>query len=191
MRVQRLNKENTQLVEASNNINDFSVIYDQYYSRIYNYVRVRITNPSMVEDITSQIFERIYTKLHTYCENKGSISSWIYKISQNIIWDYLRCQKKHTIVSLEAATYDLCDDSSEFENDICMDEIKNHLLEALNFLNEKERNIIALKFWSDMTNREIAELTSLTESNVGVTLFRALRKLKNELEGLGVDVLAE
>jgi RNA polymerase sigma-70 factor (ECF subfamily) len=175
--------------EASNSVNDFSQIYDGYYSRIYNYIRLHIVNPSIADDLTSQTFERVCAKLHTYCKDKGSISAWLYKIAQNIVWDYLRANKKHTIVSLEAV-YDISDNSSEFEDDICIREIKKNLLEALSNLNEKDRDLIILKFWSDMTNREIAEFTGLTESNVGVKIFRALRKLKSVLESLGVDIIA-
>lgn len=189
MSVQQLKGKVVQLAEDSNNLNDFSKIYDAYYSRIYNYVRARVINSCIAEDLTSQIFERVYLKLATYCHDKGSFSAWIYKIAQNIIRDYLRA-RKNTAFPLDETACAVSDTSSRIEDEICRAEIKELLAEALSFLNERERNIIALKFWSDLTNREIAELLSLTDSNVGVTLFRAMRKLKNTLECLGVDLLA-
>ena len=57
-------------------------------------------------------------------------------------------------------------------------ETRQELIEALGTLDERERDLIALKFSALVTNREIASLTGLTESNVGVILFRALRKLR-------------
>jgi len=57
-------------------------------------------------------------------------------------------------------------------------EARQELVRALGFLDDRERDLVALKFSALMTNRDIAGVTGLTESNVGVILFRALRKLR-------------
>ena len=57
------------------------------------------------------------------------------------------------------------------------------LLKAVSALDERAREIIALKFSSGMTNRDIAKVTGLGESNVGVILYRALKTLQQTLAG--------
>ncbi|MFD1909331.1 sigma-70 family RNA polymerase sigma factor [Paenibacillus rhizoplanae] len=52
---------------------------------------------------------------------------------------------------------------------------------ALDTLSPKERNLIALKFGADLKNTEIARITGISESNVGVILYRSMRKLKSEI----------
>lgn len=55
---------------------------------------------------------------------------------------------------------------------------KNKLTASLETLNARERDLITLKFYSEMTNREIAKLSGLSESNVGTILYRAMEKLR-------------
>ncbi|KIE44613.1 RNA polymerase sigma factor, sigma-70 family protein [Clostridium argentinense CDC 2741] len=61
-------------------------------------------------------------------------------------------------------------------------EANNKLSKALNTLNTRERNIVALKFGANLKNKEIAEIVGITESNVGVILYRTMKKLKKKLE---------
>ncbi|MDF2925688.1 MAG: subfamily polymerase sigma-24 subunit [Paenibacillaceae bacterium] len=60
-------------------------------------------------------------------------------------------------------------------------ETHDSLSRALAALAERERNIIALKFGAGLKNTEIARVTGVTEDNVGVILYRTLKKLKKEL----------
>ena len=68
------------------------------------------------------------------------------------------------------------------EDVLAADESRGELLGALAALGERERELLALRFGAGMTNRAIAEQTGLGESNVGVTLHRALKKLKAALD---------
>ena len=58
------------------------------------------------------------------------------------------------------------------------DESRSELLEAVARLSERERELVALKFAAGLTHRTIAELTGLSEGNVGVILYRAVRRLR-------------
>jgi RNA polymerase sigma-70 factor (ECF subfamily) len=69
------------------------------------------------------------------------------------------------------------------EDIVEISETNDELLKALKTLGTRERNIIALKFGADLKNTEIAEVLELSESNVGVILYRTMKKLKRELEG--------
>ena len=53
-------------------------------------------------------------------------------------------------------------------------------------LDERSRNVIALKFGAGITNREIAQMLDLTETNVGSIIYRSLRYLREELINLGI-----
>ncbi len=61
------------------------------------------------------------------------------------------------------------------------------MLTAVAGLKERERDLIGLKFAGGLTNRRIAELTGLSESNVGIILYRTIRKLRTELKAMGVE----
>jgi DNA-directed RNA polymerase specialized sigma24 family protein len=64
---------------------------------------------------------------------------------------------------------------------VIRNETRAELLAAVPRLEDRERDLIALKFAAGLTNRRIAEITGLSESNVGVILYRAVRRLRAEL----------
>ncbi len=94
--------------------------------------------------------------------------------------DYYRSSKRITPISLDNALQlsDLkqCPEDRFFE-----DEVKAELLKALAKLNQRERTIIALKSWSDCSNKEIASQIEVSESIVAVILYRATRKLRSSV----------
>ena len=68
------------------------------------------------------------------------------------------------------------------EEIVLTSETNNELTKALNILNARERNIVALKFGANFKNNKIAEILDITESNVGVILYRSMKKLKKKIE---------
>ena len=68
------------------------------------------------------------------------------------------------------------------EEKLIQDENKKALMKALEKLSPRERQIVSMKYFNDMSNVEIAEALDLTASNVGIILFRAMGKLKNFLK---------
>jgi RNA polymerase sigma factor (sigma-70 family) len=63
-----------------------------------------------------------------------------------------------------------------------LQESQQDLQAALELLNNRERNLIGLKFWAGLNNRQIAQMTGLSESNVGVILYRSIRRLQLALK---------
>ena len=80
----------------------------------------------------------------------------------------------------------------DFKQDPCdvaaFNETQQKLLNALTTLSRRESDIIALKFWSGFSNREIAKITGISESNTGVILFRAMQRLRIILESQGLNI---
>lgn len=161
---------------------DFAYIFEIYYKRVYNYIYYRVNSCHATEDLTSQVFEKIMIRIDTYCEDKAPFEVWIFAIARNVINDYFRDTKKRKVFSMDLIK-DLVSNKRTPEDIVETSETKDELLDALKVLNERERNIIGLKFGADLKNIEIAEVLGLTESNVGVILYRTMKKLKNELKG--------
>lgn len=161
---------------------DFTYIFESYYKRIYNYYYYRIQNQYIAEDLTSQLFEKVITKISGYEKHKGNFEVWLFAIARNVLNDYFRGQKKHLWSSLDSVLEMISEESGPEQKVFEAEETKV-LLEMINQLKEKERNIIAYKFGADLKNKEIAELLGISEKNVSVILCRTLKKLKLRLEG--------
>lgn len=159
---------------------DFAYIFETYYKRVYNYIFYRVNSHHEAEDLTSQVFEKIMTKIGTYCEEKSIFEVWVFSIARNVINDYFREIKKHKVFSIDSFK-NLISNKKNPEEIVEISETNDELLRALKILDARERNIIALKFGASLKNTEIAEILEISESNVGVILYRTMKKLRREL----------
>ncbi|NMM64518.1 sigma-70 family RNA polymerase sigma factor [Clostridium sp. P21] len=160
---------------------DLTYIFETYYKRIYNYIYYRINSNEEAEDLTSQVFEKIMLKMDTYSKSKSPFEVWMFAIARNVVNDYFRSLKKHRLFSIDKIK-ELISRENNPEDIVLIAETNDKLSKALKVLNSKERNMVALKFGGNLKNKEIAEILELTESNVGVILYRVMKKLKVEME---------
>lgn len=169
-------------------LDNFEMFYNHYFPKIYNYIRYRINDPHETDDLTSKVFERAIVHANRFNSERGTFSAWIYAIANNLVIDYFKSKSgKGGKVSFDLLSNTVSDQKG-LEHKIIDQELKNNLLAALQELDDEKRTLIALKFWSGMNNREIAAMTGMSESNVGVTLYRTLRQLKLILGKRGVNI---
>ncbi len=158
----------------------FAAIYDYYFPRVYNFVRYRVADADRADDLTAQVFERALVGIHSYQLERGSFAAWLFAIARNAVSDWLRSQRRRRSLSLQALR-GRASPEPQPEDTVIANETHAQLLAAVGCLSDRERDLIALKFAAGLTNRRIAELTGLSASNVGVILYRAVRRLRVEL----------
>jgi RNA polymerase sigma factor (sigma-70 family) len=159
----------------------FAVIYDYYFGPVYTYVRYRLPDPVQADDVTAQVFERVLATLTLYEPERGAFAVWLFTIARNTVTDHLRKLRRRCWLSFDQL-HDYACNGAQPEETVIQREEQQRLLAALAQLPDRERDLLALKFAGQLTNRRIATLTGLSESNVGVILFRALRRLRAELQ---------
>jgi RNA polymerase sigma-70 factor, ECF subfamily len=161
----------------------FASIYDHYFSRVYMYIRYRVGDPSIADDLTSKVFERVIQKFGGYSPKRAPFVAWLFTIARNVVNDHFRATRRHPSLPWEAMN-EQASDGSLPEEIVIQQEEQRRLLRAVAILKERERELIALKFTSGLKNRQIAEMLRLTEKNISVILFRAVRNLRANLKGL-------
>jgi RNA polymerase sigma factor (sigma-70 family) len=160
----------------------FTAFYEQYLPKIFKYVSYRVTDRFLAEDITSIIFEKALTKFNQYDAEKAAISTWIFRIARNTLIDHFRAGGREPTVPLDEAINAPVKDPTPEEAAINSEECRR-LKRCIARLSAPEQEIVALKFSAEMTNRQIAGMLGLSESNVGVILYRAVRKMRKDFEG--------
>ncbi len=163
--------------QAQSDTAAFAPIYEFYFPRVYNYIRYRVRDAQLADDLTSQIFERTLANMQRYRAEQAPFGAWLFSIARNITNDHFRTQKRRRWLSLDSlfnhAATDPPPDVHAAQNDQ-----QQRLLAAVANLTEREQDMIALKFAAQFTNRQISEITRLTEQNVAVILYRAIRQLR-------------
>lgn len=181
--------EEISLAALANDQDDrtFIELYNSYFPRVYNYVHYRINDFHDADDLTSQIFAKLFSKLKYYQPERAPFSAWIFSIARNTVTDYYRRLRLNPSTPLEE-TGELMDFRPSPDEAVASDEMRQHLHRALASLSQREREVIALKFWSGFSNRDIAGLMGISESNTGVILYRAMRRLRLILESQGMSI---
>ena len=150
-------------------------IYLEYKDKVFGYVKNPVNSIEDAEDITSEIFIKIYSKLDTYDESKASLSTWIYSMTSNTVIDFYRTNHIHSEIP-----EDLTNEST-IEDEVLNSESLEALAIALENLPQELRDIIVLRYYKGLTLQEIAEKMHLS---YGVTKLRhreALGKLREKL----------
>jgi RNA polymerase sigma factor (sigma-70 family) len=158
---------------------DFTEIYDEQLPRVYGFIAYRVTNRADAEDLTQQTFERALRHWADFDPRRASVITWLLAIARNIVIDHhrLRVQRTPSVDLDEVPPSDL----PSVGIDATLG-VSPELRDALTGLNDRERELIALRFGADCTGPQIADLTGLSLANVQQTLSRALRKLRASLE---------
>jgi RNA polymerase sigma-70 factor (ECF subfamily) len=158
----------------------FEELYDKYFARIYNYIRYRVIERDAADDLVSAVFEKVLDKYGSFDPERAPLEPWLFAIARNTLNDHFRRRKVRGWLSVTDREENIASAES-VEGAAQRHETDALLLAALARLDEQERELIAMKFTLGLTNRDIAAQAGLGESNVGVILFRAMRKLRDIL----------
>ncbi len=158
---------------------DFESIYQAEVSRIYHFFCYRFGEGALAEDLTATTFEKAWRGRARF-RQEAAFSTWLFTIARHVAEDHNRKRRHHTEVSLEEA--DNKPDSAILEEQVERRADFAQLSLLLSRLADRERELVALKYGGGLTNRAIAHLTGLTESNVAVILYRTLQTLRSAWE---------
>jgi RNA polymerase sigma-70 factor (ECF subfamily) len=160
----------------------FAALYDAYYTRVYNYLRYRIDDDATAEDLCAQVFERLLTHIGRYEPERGPFEPWLFAIARNALNDHWRRMKLRRFISLDSLWRQPATIEDPQQRAEQAEQLRS-LQAALSTLDERMRDLVSLKFGAGLSNREIASATGLSESNVGVLLYRAVQKLRKATGG--------
>ncbi|MDP1710547.1 MAG: sigma-70 family RNA polymerase sigma factor [candidate division WWE3 bacterium] len=178
-------KEEEKLVRAAQKIKSgpnlpFGELYKVFSPRVKKFFLKRLGDDELAQDLTSKVFEKALGGLDSFRWQGVPFSAWLFRISRNVFFDHLRAGRDKRKITIEEIPHLQGNFPTQFEELKQIQE--NELLEqALVQLPPREREIVYWKFYEGLTNRAIAEITKLSETNVGTILYRTLRKLREDL----------
>jgi|SRR5438270_58833 len=159
---------------------DFERLYSEYAPPLLGFLAYRTRDRILAEDLLADTFERVLTGRRPFDRRKASEKTWLYTIALNLVRDHVRRSGagRRALDRVFAGAPGPHDATSPFE---AIDE-QDAVHRALECLSDGEREVIALRYGADLTVPEIAKLTRQKLTTVEGRLYRALRKLKLELD---------
>jgi len=179
------------------NLDEFGVLYDEYFEKIYNFIYYKTHHKESAEDLTSQTFIKALEKIGNYSPNKGLFSSWIYRIARNKVIDYYRTRKSEKDIS---DVWDLKSDQ-DIVSDLDTREKLAEVSKYLAKLNPEQREIVVMRVWDSLSYQEISEIIEKSEANCRMIFSRTileelylidegLREYQTDLEKIVKKLLA-
>ncbi len=158
---------------------DFTLHYNRYKSKVYNFTLKMVNNTDIADDIVQDVFIRLFEN-YSKIQNKNSILFWIFKTTRNLIYSYYRDkQKLESIISIdnEDGEYIEIDSNEDLLSNYELKELKQMIQIALDTIPVDQKEIYILKEYGELSYKEIAELLNIDEELVKGRLFKARQKL--------------
>lgn len=157
---------------------EFIAIYDEYADAIYRYCLINLHDKDMAKDITQETFIKAWKYMQAKSEIKH-IKAFLYKIAKNLIIDNFRKKKTVSLDELNEAGFEV---GALDENKIDQEIEGKSIMNALEKIAEKYREVLILRYVQDYSLAEIGGIMNKSENNVSVMLHRALKQVKNILK---------
>jgi RNA polymerase sigma-70 factor (ECF subfamily) len=161
----------------------FREVVERYQAKVFSIIYGILRNRNDAEDIAQQVFAKIYFSIKNF-DFRSSLLTWIYKITVNECYDYLRKKRVRKLVYESDFS---SEDSQRMEtSDPATDQapavdkrLAQHdlILKLLSKISEQDRSLILLKEVEGHSVEELAEMTGMNENTIKVKLFRARQKL--------------
>ena len=178
-----LNKENVQkniLLAKANNQSAFRFLLDNFWLDVYQFQLKRTKSENDAEDITIQTFSKAFDKIGSFDQNY-SFKTWLITISKNIHVDILRKKnisiKTDTTQGQEERVNLIADENPTPEDSLIGEQNLAQLLKDVKELKPKYREVIQLRYFQEMSYKEIASQINEPVNNVKVKLLRAKKLL--------------
>lgn len=159
----------------------FGELYDRYVAKIYRFVFFKVSSKEEAEDITSEVFLKVW---HYLTEQKSltvkSLSGLVYKVARTCVVDWYRSRGSRAEITLEAVEH-LSVVDKQFQMVADRHEAEK-LLQVIGKLKREYQEVILLRYIEDLSIKEIAQILEKKTTNVRVTLFRALKVTKDLLK---------
>lgn len=163
---------------------DFSEVYNEYYLKVFRYIRGKITSYHEAEDLTQEIFAACYQSFDKFDPEKASVGTWVYVIMNNRLKNYYRDKKDHASLDDDESFLEIASEEV-LEESVLLEEQKHVLMEAMETLSERERQIVMNTYFYKKTSAETAAMLQMTAGNVRVVLNRSLIKIREYFESKG------
>ncbi len=161
---------------------DWDALFQDELPHVFNFFRYRLADRDTAHDLTATTFERAWRQRRHFDPQRAQPGTWLLGIARNVWREYVRQHGREVerLAPLEAAS--IRANSPHLTERLVAAEEQARLRALLAQLPEREQELIALKYGAGLTNRQIAAMTGLSESNVGTILHRTVRKLRRQWE---------
>ena len=156
----------------------FETYYQEYKDKVFNYLMYRLNfDRNLCEELLMDIVTKAYEHFDQFDKTKGSFKTWFFSIAHNHLLNYWRDKKQvRSLDAMEEKGINL--GKVELNDKTAQQFSKKNIETVMNLLSEKEKEVISLKYLSDLSHKEISDIMGKKEGAVRTHLSRAMKQFK-------------
>ena len=159
----------------------FTLLYNRYKKRLYNFVLRLSGNVMVTEDIVQTVFVKLYENFSDL-KKRESANYWLFTAARNEYYNYYRKNKR--IIELDESALSEEHAEYELENRVELKDMKNIVLNELNKMSDDQKEVYLLKEYGGLSYREIAKTMNIDVDLVKSRLYKVRQKLINKISKL-------
>jgi RNA polymerase sigma-70 factor, ECF subfamily len=168
-------------IAQEGNTEAFGAIYERYAEKVFRYLNAHLGNALDAEDLTEEVFIRVWRSLPDYRERGTPFLSFVFRVARNALIDHYR-RERRVVGQLSADEVMVADHKPGPVEIVSQQMEQQELREALEGLREDYRNVLILRFFSGLTPEETAIAMGRPAGAVRVLQHRALAALRGRFE---------
>ena len=176
----------------SGNQSSFEILLNRHKDRVYAFIMSKIKNRDITEDIFQDTFIKVINSLQKGNYNEqGKFLPWMMRIAHNLVIDHFRKQSKmHMVRSTdEYDIFNLLDsDSATIEQEMIITQVKTDLKLLIEQLPEDQKEVLNMRYFEEMSFKEIAELTGVSINTALGRMRYALINIRKIAEKYSIDL---
>jgi RNA polymerase sigma-70 factor (ECF subfamily) len=188
-------RERALVARSRSDASAFAELYDFYLPRIHGFVRRRIGDPVVTEDLTAQTFERALVAVRSDGHRNASFGGWLYRVAANLVVDHVRQRGRWLPLEAGATGRDDGDGTAArpeagderalaaFATALDRDELRRAMLG----LPEAHRRVLVLRFLDDLDTEQLCAVLGCSPGALAVRTHRALRAIRGAIEKAAID----
>lgn len=163
------------------NLEAFNILFRRYEKRILNFSFRFVGDRLSAEEITLDTFMRAYRARKRY-QPTARLSTWIYSIARNLCRDFSKARPKYEMISEDVYELDIATESQSDPKEMALKgELEMKVMEAINLLPPKQREVIIMSYYEGFSYPEIASILRCSPSSVKMAAHQAYLKLRELL----------
>lgn len=160
-------------------------IYETYFPPIYQFIRLRVVDSTLAEDLASDVFVKLVEALQGRTAPKVSLRGWLFKVARNLVYKHYGKTRQFPTTTLEewlpASSYD--NPEVEFMRMLSAERARS----AIQQLSPDQQEVLALRFGQVLSLEETAAVMDKTVGAVKQLQFRAVNTLRTILKQMGME----
>ena len=167
IKISEMTDEELAMSYVNGNNKAFDLLLERNQSRLFSYILFIVHDRSMAEDLFQETFVKIISKLHEVkYSSSGKFVSWMLRIAHNAVMDWYRRQKNEKTMEVYNEN-DLYGDSTSvldanIENHFVKEQVLRDVQRMMNLLPITQREVVFMRFYQNLSFKEIAELTNVS-----------------------------